>query len=165
MAKNKREIKKERNTPKKNLYIEIEYTESRGTENSNGNGKPYSGYSHSVINITSIGSVFYSEKGSGRYFRYIEEWKKDVDWENLGEKELHLVLIVYNDGGTFGRTDGYFNPAYLTDNYEDAQEWVRKNKEKIERRYNGYFSELREIKHKVVKMAGYEVSADKNWWE
>ncbi len=151
----------------KKLYVNIDSSEEVGDFNDDGDERPYSGYNHTVISVNSVGPCFFSEEGKGWKSHAIEDWDRDVDWENLKPVSVHLVLVRYSDGGTFGRTDGYFSPLWVSPSFDRVKQWVKDNEERITRRYSGYFARLEEIKHEIVNFVAPEnVScSSKDWWK
>jgi len=91
---------------------------------------PYSGYNHTIIYMGNVGPAYYSEEGGGHRARRVENLDSDIDWANLLNQDINLVLVIYSTGGTFGKTDGYFDPIYATPELKKTKEWVIKNKKK-----------------------------------
>lgn len=77
---------------------------------------PYSGYSHEVRHYGGC-EVRYVENDNYGSFGYHSQ-KFDVD-AKPGDI-VFVIIAIYSDGGTFGRTDGYTEVLYVTKDIEKA---------------------------------------------
>ena len=76
------------------FYVKCNYSTRQGSSHDEGDGSDYSGFSH--------------EEHYDHWFD-ISEKKMDYPdqtFSSLGDKS-YVLAVIYGDGGTFGRTDGY----------------------------------------------------------
>lgn len=80
-----------------------------------------------------------------------EDWNKEVVTINGQVKsgdEVYIVVARYFDGGTFGRTCGYFSFQFATKSYEKAeafQESINRGDSPEYKPWVGYFSGLEDV--------------------
>lgn len=80
----------------KTYYVTCKYDTMIGPDNDEGDGTRYSGFSH---------EVYYNHR-----FRVFESNNKPVYPDECYICDIdpsYIVAVIYGDGGTFGRTDGY----------------------------------------------------------
>lgn len=113
--------------------------------------EPYEGYCDIVIDISSVGPAYYSYEGKGRYCHRVENFR-NIDWDKIKEgKELHLIMLRYSDGDTFGNTEGYFKPLYISNDEGDALTWKQKNYNEYKRIHdNNYFGKFIDLEYYKV---------------
>lgn len=141
------------------LFVVIEEHSYTGSDNDQGDGSQYSGYSHDVIEIDHLGPAYFATEGKGlgshridkgSFYRYT--WDKNCNSVNpspafLTEesdipentRSLFFVIVRYGDGGTFGHTDGYYEFPCVALTRENAETWARENKERCRAAHSGYF--------------------------
>lgn len=76
------------------FYVKCNYNTRQGSDHDEGDGSDYSGFSH--------------EEHYDHWFD-ISEKKMDYPdgtFSSVGDKS-YVLAVIYGDGGTFGRTDGY----------------------------------------------------------
>lgn len=152
--KNKLEAEKK---VEKKLYIKVDEHTSRGSSDYAGDGSEWSAFTHEIIHVNEWGPCYFSNEGKGwrhhevrkdgyfqcdyRYDKEMSTYQIYVDEDKIPENQEYLFFVIarYGDGGTFGRTDGYYEFEYVGLTWEDASKWLEKNKEKIELSHNGYF--------------------------
>ena len=134
--------------PKRFLYIKVDEHESRGHSYDDGDGSAWSGFSHSVIHVNSWGPVYFAENGKGwghkrvndGHYHYNFNFPVPDEESLVGDIEyLYLVVVRYGDGGTFGRTDGYYDFPGVFLSADEAYAFARKHEKDFEQAHNGYF--------------------------
>ena len=139
----KRDLKKESKRAaariEKRLYINVETSETDGGESSPFDNGPYSGFSHTIIDIVGHGPAYYSSDGRGYTSHSVDKIDPDVDWDKLEECTIYFASCRYDDGGTFGRTDGYFDLLYASPSRENVEQWIKDNEPTVKNRHSGYF--------------------------
>lgn len=101
-------------------YIKCECHEITGYKQEDGDGSRYSGFSHTVCTDHKF-SVY----------------KKPIDYPEAtietDVEDPHFVAVIYGDGGTFGRTDGYvqiLNKGFTEEEAEKVCQLVKKSAKK-----------------------------------
>lgn len=76
------------------FYVKCNYNTRQGRDHDEGDGTEYSGFSH--------------EEHYDHWFDISEKKMNypDGTFESVGDKS-YVIAVIYGDGGTFGRTDGY----------------------------------------------------------
>lgn len=116
-----------------NLYINIKSHDSRRS------------YDDVIVReINHIGPVYYSEQGRGYTSHDISDSNTNKYLFSPGER-VFVVIARHQDGDTFSTTSGLFDVEYICKSCDDAQEWINKNKLKMEKKYGGYFEKLENL--------------------
>ena len=160
--KEKKRIK-EREPKKKALYINVSTFEHQGGKSSAKDDGPWSGYDHTVIEVNHWGPVYFTEDGKG-YDSHMVHNSDEIDWAKYEESQVWIVYIRYSDGGTFGRTDGYFNVEFVTDERDKAVEWMKEHKDGLKTAHSGYFESLEDIDITVVEFRDAKQVEEKRWF-
>lgn len=128
----------------KTYYITCEYDTVIGPDNDEGDGSQYSGFSHEVRENHKF-SVF-NEDYKPNYLD--KRYTTDLD-------PGFIIAVIYGDGGTFGRIDGYVQYIGLF-SLEKATKIIELIKKiKTEPRYygrNNYMNEFDYIKNELVML-------------
>lgn len=175
--------KKNKKTLEKKLYIDVDYYESTGSSEDPGDGSPYSGYSHSIIHINSYGPLYFSEEGRGylsrevesSWYHYEHNWRENKDLPKIcshpNEEEcqdiefLYIVVVRFGDGGTFGRTDGYFEFPFISKDEQECIDWIHTNSSRIKQAHSGYFESFEGVGvEKVSFVKNPEDVPARRWW-
>lgn len=130
----------------KKWYLTIDYNVIDGPNNDDGDGSPYSGYSHEI-------------RINHRFTLSTTEHKRPDKTFETDLNNPHVVVVLYSDGGTFGHTEGYTEVIGCFDKIKAEQiaqmiedDASREELEKItDNKYfykcwDGYFSSFQEVK-------------------
>ncbi len=79
---------------KMTFYIKCDYKIRRGDQHDDGDGSDYSGFDHEEF----YDHTFHISDKKMNY--------PDATFSSIADKS-YVVAVIYGDGGTFGRTDGY----------------------------------------------------------
>lgn len=76
------------------FYVKCNYRTRQGDQHDEGDGSDYSGFGH--------------EEHYDHWFDISEKKmdRLDAEFSSVGDKS-YVLAVIYGDGGTFGRTDGY----------------------------------------------------------
>ena len=91
--------------PVKNLKVCYEQ-EFVSSEHSGGDG-PYQGFTETIYSSDVI-SFTNTEDPKSLHFHWVPDGYYDFDPDGEMPKEAECVFVRYSDGGTFGRSSGYF---------------------------------------------------------
>lgn len=153
------------------LYINVDETESRGYRHSDGDGSPYSGFSHSVIEVSHWGPLYFAEEGKGWGSSRFDKghYHYDFDCPQIAESDipedahyLYVLVVRYGDGGTFGRTDGYYNFPGVFLSADEAYAFGRKHEKELEKGHSGYFETYEGWSVEMVELKD-ETDVEKRW--
>lgn len=100
----------------KTFYIKCDYGVETGSHNEEGDGSAYSGFSHEVY-------VDHEFQISDKKMNYPDQtYTTDLE-------TAYILAILYGDGGTFGRTDGYIAYYGPFSSFEEAEKVFKRIKE------------------------------------
>jgi len=102
------------------FYIQCEYETHVGDRQDDGDGSPYSGFDHEVMD-------------NHRFT--ISKVKPDYPDQTYTTEldKAYVVAVIYGDGGTFGRTDGYvqYLGPFSKEKAEEVMSLIDSTKDKI----------------------------------
>lgn len=152
------------------LYINIDDSYYTGERNDPGDGKPYSGFNHQIIHVNSWGPAYFAKDGKGIgshrvIFHYERHDCRSLKKESVpeGTKYLFFVIVRYGDGGTFGKTDGYYEFREVFLSHKEAHDYGCKYQKVFEEDHNGYFESYEGWKVVMVELVDEKDVEKKGW--
>ncbi len=113
--------------------------------NNEGGTGPYEGYT-----TTSMQTDFKSawlEKPHEHFFI-----DSIVPKEEISGECVHLVVVRYSDGSSFGDTSGYYRVVAAFNDYSTASTWRHVNYNKYQKKYDSYFGSLESLDVETVRI-------------
>lgn len=132
------------------MKIYLDYTQSYETiEDTYGDDGPYTGFKEESITTEFLG--LYKTQPKEKFFY---ESLEIYDEELLNCEKLFAAIVIYSDGGTFGKTNGYWKILGLERTEEKAQSLLDLTLQNKSERYpwNNYFASLQDSYVKEITL-------------